>query len=96
MARLVIPLETTMEMDTLSTPMETSTAATMLMVKGLEKENISMPTEIDTMELLLAIRNMELVDSQLKTKDNTMVLSFLLRTMGKWSEAWRRNLCICQ
>ena len=76
MVRLVIPPETILGMDMLSTPMETSTVVTMSMVKELEKENISMPMEIDTMELLFAIKNMELVDFLPKIKDNTMVLSF--------------------
>lgn len=78
------------------TPMEINTAETTKTGREPAKENIATRMEIGMKAPLFAIKNMESVDLPPKKKDNTTVLNYLLRSMGKWSQTWRRHLRLPQ
>ena len=88
--------EITQEKDMRYIPMETSTTDSTLTAKEQGKENTSTPMVIATKAHSSTIKNMELVASSPKIKDSTMVHTPSFRTMGKWDQAWIRNIRLCK
>lgn len=64
------------------------------MVSDRAKVNTYLPMGISMKEIINIIKSMVLASLPINKRENIMVTFFLFRTMGKWIETWRRNLCL--